>query len=71
MPSAPAPSCPASTPPPRPSGLLALEEGLQRQWLDDPEGIPLAAYLETAVSGLLTVPLWDEDPAAVSGGAAS
>ncbi|WP_426517496.1 TetR/AcrR family transcriptional regulator [Diaminobutyricibacter sp. McL0618] len=39
--------------------LLALEEGLQRQWLDDPDGIPLAASLEAAITELITVPLWD------------
>ncbi|WP_431278265.1 TetR/AcrR family transcriptional regulator [Leifsonia poae] len=44
--------------------LLALEEGLQRQWLDDPVGIPLAASLEAAISELLTVPLWDADSGA-------
>ncbi|MEU1970756.1 TetR/AcrR family transcriptional regulator [Microbacterium sp. NPDC019599] len=40
--------------------LLALEEGLQRQWLDDPAGISLSRHLEAAVSEMLTVPLWDE-----------
>ncbi|BDV31919.1 TetR/AcrR family transcriptional regulator [Microbacterium terricola] len=41
--------------------LLALEEGLQRQWLDDPDGISLAGTLEATVSEMLTVPLWSAD----------
>ncbi|GAA1953382.1 TetR/AcrR family transcriptional regulator [Microbacterium deminutum] len=46
--------------------LLALEEGLQRQWLDDPVGIPLAGTLETAVTEMLTVPLWGDDSASAT-----
>lgn len=46
--------------------LLALQEGLQRQWLDDPEAVPLAANLEAAIQSLLAVPLWAEVEAAAT-----
>ena len=46
--------------------LLALQEGLQRQWLDDPASVPLAANLEVAIQARLTVPLWAELEAATT-----